>query len=89
MSSPNPFAPPLAQVHDIEPAQQFQQPRIFAVSGRIGRLRLLAYTMGASLLVAFFGGRADARRDDAAEECHQQRCTHRVGQKTQIGRAHV
>lgn len=55
MSSPNPFAPPLAQVHDIDQAQ-FQPVRLFSIAGRIGRLRCLAYTIGASLLTAFFGG---------------------------------
>ncbi len=47
MSSPNPFAPPVAQVRDIGVAgEEFQPVRIFSVKGRIGRLRYLAYAIG-------------------------------------------
>ena len=56
MSSPNPFAPPLAHVRDIEQAQQFQPVRIFSIAGRIGRLRYLAYVVGSSLLMSIVGG---------------------------------
>ena len=56
MSSPNPFAPPMAHVRDIEQAQQFQPVRIFSIAGRIGRLRYLAYVIGCSLLMSFVGG---------------------------------
>ena len=55
MSSTNPFAPPLAHVSDISThAEEFQPVRIFSVSGRIGRLRLLAYGVGSYLLFSIF-----------------------------------
>ncbi|HYM34262.1 MAG TPA: DUF805 domain-containing protein [Steroidobacteraceae bacterium] len=53
----NPYTPPRAQVADVvSNAQEFQPVRIFSVSGRIGRLRYLAYLTGAYLVIAFAGG---------------------------------
>lgn len=46
----NPYAAPKAVVDDIEVAQEYQEVRMWSPSGRIGRLRYLAYSTGASLL---------------------------------------
>ncbi|HET9862708.1 MAG TPA: DUF805 domain-containing protein [Steroidobacteraceae bacterium] len=48
--SSNPYAAPRAAVGDIEDAQEFQEVRMWSASGRVGRLRYLAYTTGATLL---------------------------------------
>jgi uncharacterized membrane protein YhaH (DUF805 family) len=40
------FAPPVAQVRDIVPEDGHQPVRLWPASGRIGRLRLLAYGLG-------------------------------------------
>ena len=40
------FAPPVAQVEDIAPEGAYQPVRLWPASGRIGRLRLLAYGLG-------------------------------------------
>jgi uncharacterized membrane protein YhaH (DUF805 family) len=48
--SSNPYQPPRAAVDDIEAAQEYQEIRMWSASGRVGRLRYLAYTTGASLL---------------------------------------
>lgn len=56
-SSPNPFAPPGAVVSDINLSPEaFQPVRVFSIAGRMGRLRYLAYVIGASLLISFVGG---------------------------------
>ena len=45
MNATNPYAPPQAEVADISPVQfAFQPVRLWSPSGRIGRLRLLAYS---------------------------------------------
>jgi uncharacterized membrane protein YhaH (DUF805 family) len=47
----NPYTPPRATVADINSApEEFQEVRIFSASGRIGRLRYLAYGMAAGLV---------------------------------------
>lgn len=52
MSAVNPYQPPRADVADIVDANaEFQEPSIFSWRGRIGRLRYLAYVMGAYLLL--------------------------------------
>jgi uncharacterized membrane protein YhaH (DUF805 family) len=52
----NPFAPPTAVVSDIEAPDQATQPvKVFAFGGRIGRLRLLAYSLFAYVLAAAGG----------------------------------
>jgi uncharacterized membrane protein YhaH (DUF805 family) len=51
MSAVNPYQPPRADVDDIVDASaEFQEPNLFSWRGRIGRLRYLAYVMGAYLL---------------------------------------
>ena len=56
----NPYSPPRAAVRDIEAEQEYQEIRMWSARGRIGRLRYLAYAVGASLLVgvalALLGG---------------------------------
>ena len=49
--SSNPYAAPRAEVSDFEAVQEFQEIRMWSASGRIGRLRYLAYSTGAALLV--------------------------------------
>jgi len=58
--SSNPYAAPRAAVGDIEDAQEFQEIRMWSASGRLGRLRYLAYTTGAWMLAGFIGGLATA-----------------------------
>jgi len=49
--SNNPYAPPRAAVADVFTADgEFQPVKIFSASGRIGRLRYLAYTAGGYLI---------------------------------------
>jgi len=47
--SSNPYAVPRAEVADV--AQEFQEVRLWSASGRIGRLRYLAYSTASSLLI--------------------------------------
>ena len=51
MSEVNQYQTPQSQV-DQQGQQEFSQPKIFSVSVRIGRMRFLAYAMGAYLVVA-------------------------------------
>ena len=46
----NPYTPTTADLSSPEGAATYQ-PRLFAISGRIGRLRYLAYLMGVSILL--------------------------------------
>jgi uncharacterized membrane protein YhaH (DUF805 family) len=46
MAGDHRFAPPVAQVEDIAPEAGHQPVRLWPASGRIGRLRLLAYGLG-------------------------------------------
>ncbi len=48
--SSNRYAAPRAAVSDIEGTQEYQEVRMWSASGRIGRLRYLAYTTGGGLL---------------------------------------
>lgn len=52
MSEPtmNQYAPPLATVADMAPDAGVAELKLFSAQGRIGRLRYLAYTTGASLV---------------------------------------
>ena len=50
MSSVNPYAPPGAAVGDVLGAQNYQEPKFWSASGRVGRLRYLAYTTGGYLV---------------------------------------
>jgi len=54
--STNPYAAPRAEVGDVEVAQEYQEIQMWSASGRIGRLRYLAYSTGAFLLVGAFAG---------------------------------
>jgi len=51
MSDSNQYQTPQSQVDQAAP-QTFSQPKIFSVSGRIGRIRFLAYSVGAYLVFA-------------------------------------
>lgn len=48
MATVNPYRAPTAAVADS--AEQYQEVKLFAVSGRIGRVRYIAYSVGVSLL---------------------------------------
>lgn len=53
----NPYAPPTAQVQDLDMAfDEYQAVRLWPASGRIGRLRFLGYSMGAYLVFAVLIG---------------------------------
>jgi uncharacterized membrane protein YhaH (DUF805 family) len=52
--SSNPYQAPAARVSDIDTDEEFQEVRMWSASGRIGRLRYLAYSTGATLLCAVF-----------------------------------
>jgi uncharacterized membrane protein YhaH (DUF805 family) len=54
--SSNRYAAPRAAVSDIEAEQEYQDIRMWSASGRVGRLRYLAYTTGASLLAGAAAG---------------------------------
>ena len=54
MATVNPYRAPTAAVADT--GEQYQPVRIFAVSGRIGRARYIAYTLGLWLVIAFAAG---------------------------------
>ncbi len=46
MSAVNPYTPPRAQVSDVQSeTTEFSQPKVWSASGRIGRVRYLAYMM--------------------------------------------
>ena len=51
----NPFAPPRSRVEDVHAAGQTQPIKLWSARGRIGRLRLIAWTM-LSYLAASIGG---------------------------------
>ena len=51
MNMPNPYAPPGSEVADVTAAHGgFQPVKFWPVNGRIGRLRFLAYSVGAYVL---------------------------------------
>ena len=50
----NPYGAPRAAVDDAK--EEYQAVRIFAVSGRIGRARYIAYTVGIPLIIMFIAG---------------------------------
>lgn len=54
--STNRYAAPRAAVSDIEAEQEYQEIRMWSANGRIGRLRYLAYSTGASLLAGATAG---------------------------------
>jgi len=53
MSTTNPYSTPQASVGGSE--QQFYQPKVFSFSGRIGRLRYLAYGLVWNLVIVGLG----------------------------------
>ena len=55
MSSPNPYAPPRANVADVSAEEAFQPVKIWSARGRIGRLRYLSYQGVAYLLLLAAG----------------------------------
>ena len=73
MSTVNPYAPPGAAVADVDDLDPGTQPvKLFSAKGRIGRLRLLAYStaayvlfLGASMVIGFAIG-ATGGKDGAA-----------------------
>jgi uncharacterized membrane protein YhaH (DUF805 family) len=52
--APNPYAKPNAAV--AEAGERYQEVKVFATSGRIGRVRYIAYGMGIYLLFGILGG---------------------------------
>ena len=54
--SSSPYAAPKAAVADIETEQEYQEIQMWSPSGRIGRLRYLAYSFGSALLCAVIAG---------------------------------
>lgn len=54
MAQHNPYVAPRAAVADA--AEEFQPVRVFAVAGRVGRVRYILYTMGLPMVVMFFIG---------------------------------
>ena len=48
--SANPYAAPKAAVGDVEVEQEYQEVKMWSASGRIGRLRYLAYSTGSALV---------------------------------------
>ena len=65
----NPYAAPRAHVDDVRAEAGTQPIRFWPPSGRIGRLRLLAYSIASSLLLmvalAIFGGISAAMKSQA------------------------
>lgn len=56
IASSNPYAAPRAQVQDVYGAADTQPIRLWPPSGRIGRLRYLAYSIGATLILMLVMG---------------------------------
>ena len=64
MSTQNPYIAPRAAVGDAP--EDYQQVRVFSVSGRIGRARYIAYTLGISALFSAVGAALSAAIGEAA-----------------------
>jgi uncharacterized membrane protein YhaH (DUF805 family) len=54
--SSNPYQAPRAPVGDVDSTEEYQEIRLWSASGRLGRLRYLAYGTGASLLCGLLAG---------------------------------
>jgi len=54
--STNPYAAPRAAVSDIDTAREIQEIQMWSATGRIGRLRYLAYGAGAAIAVGVIAG---------------------------------
>lgn len=64
MATTNPYQRPRATVADSD-EPEYQTVRIFGVSGRVGRVRYIAYTVGLSLLILAAAGVVAAVLDRA------------------------
>jgi len=64
MSTHNPYVAPRAAVDDAP--EEYQPVKVFSVSGRIGRARYIAYTLGISLLLGLIGGALSAAIGETA-----------------------
>jgi uncharacterized membrane protein YhaH (DUF805 family) len=64
MSTQNPYVAPRAAVDDAP--EEYQPVKVFSVSGRIGRARYIAYTLGISLLLGIIGGALSAAIGEVA-----------------------
>ena len=53
--SSNPYTPPRAAVSDVE-TEEYQEIQMWSATGRLGRLRYLAYGTGAALLAGVVAG---------------------------------
>lgn len=51
---PNPYSAPRAALDDAR--EEYQPVRVFSVSGRIGRVRYIVYSMGLTLIIMFLAG---------------------------------
>jgi uncharacterized membrane protein YhaH (DUF805 family) len=58
MSTQNPYVAPRAAVGDAP--EDYQQVKLFSVSGRIGRARYIAYSLGITALLGAIGGALSA-----------------------------
>src|SRR5262245_54939202 len=56
MATANPYRAPAAAVADASSGEEFQDVRLFGVSGRIGRIRYIGYTIGVSILGSALAG---------------------------------
>ncbi|HKO88980.1 MAG TPA: DUF805 domain-containing protein [Burkholderiales bacterium] len=52
MAAVNPYQAPRAKVDDQNTDEEFQDPKMFAVSGRLGRLRYIGYSFALYILIA-------------------------------------
>lgn len=52
----NPYEAPQSRVADIVEGAEYQEIKMWSAKGRIGRLRYLAYTTGATMIVALLSG---------------------------------
>jgi uncharacterized membrane protein YhaH (DUF805 family) len=52
----NPYQAPKSDVADVNRDEAYQPVRIFSTSGRIGRVRFIAYTFGLSFLCSIVAG---------------------------------
>lgn len=52
----NPYQAPKSDVADVNRDEEYQPVRIFSTSGRIGRVRFIAYTFGLSFLCSILAG---------------------------------
>jgi hypothetical protein len=73
----NPYAKPNAAV--AEAAEEYQEVKVFSTSGRIGRVRYIAYAMGMYFLIAILGtllSLVSARPGRSSPARHPGHCLH-------------